>query len=50
MVKRTLVKCATKGCKRRVFPGREYCWTCWLKRRDKKIKRITQRNKNDGQA
>ena len=29
-----MIKCATVGCKRLVFPGQVLCWKCWLVRRD----------------
>ena len=33
-----MVKCATKGCERLVFRG--ICHECWLKKRDKRLKRL----------
>ena len=39
-VKRTMVKCATPGCKRLVFPKQRHCWEHKLKRRDEKVERI----------
>ena len=35
MAKKVMVKCATVGCKRLVFPKQKYCWKCRLKRRKK---------------
>ena len=34
---RAMIKCATQGCKRLVFPGQKQCWLCWLKKRDERL-------------